>query len=104
MTACQDAVVQSELAAKPEKRGSVLDHIRLHGNELIARDRTQKADLKVSGNSLNPLSEQAMGHGRIDQGGNHTSMQHAIITLIQRAGEEYGMNSAIRPGRESQPE
>ncbi len=104
MTACQDAVVQSELSAKPEKRGSVLDHIRLHGNELIARDRTQKADLKVSGYSLNTLPEQTMRHSRINQGGNHAAMHHAIVALILRTGKEDGMDTTIRPGREAQPE
>ena len=58
--------------------------------------------MKVSRNGLNSAVKKAMGHGRIQQGGNNASVKHSGVSLESLTGLETGLHATFMIGLEHQ--
>lgn len=97
-----DPLVLPDFRSKTIKRRTGRQHPRSYFQRGIARNRINKADMKVSRNSLNSAVKKAMGHGRIQQGGNNASVKHVGVSLESLTGLETGLHAAVMIGLERQ--
>ena len=58
-------------------------------------DRSHEADRQLGSQGLDPLHEQAVGHGCIQQGAGHTAMQEARISLMSLTNDKGSTHRAI---------